>query len=98
MVNMLELTQSQEAEKIMRVLSQDNAHAHANSHQPAMRRIDAAIDANSYINNSSVAKTAMQKRRNIPLGAVGGNHNLLDGGLMSGPTTIMDSSLTPNNY
>ena len=63
-----------------------------------MRRIDAAIDANSYINNSSVAKTAMQKRRNIPLGAVGGNHNLLDGGLMSGPTTIMDSSLTPNNY
>lgn len=32
MVNMLELSQSQEADKIMRVLSQDNAHSHANSH------------------------------------------------------------------
>lgn len=63
-----------------------------------MRRIDAAIDANSYINNSSVAKTAMQKRRNIPLGAVGGHPNLHDGGIMTVPSSIMDPSLTPNNY
>jgi hypothetical protein len=62
-----------------------------------MRRIDPAIDANSYINNSSVAKTAMQKRRNIPLGAVGGNPNLHND-IMSGPPTIIDTTPTNNSY
>ena len=52
---------------------------HANSHQPALRRLDGnAIGPNSYLNNSSVAKTAMHKRRNIPLGALGGVHPNMD--------------------
>ena len=55
-----ELAQSQETQKIVRGLSQHNQqHANSNSHPAAHRKIESSFNANSYINNSSVAKTSM---------------------------------------
>ena len=63
----------------MRGLSQHNQqHANSNSHPAAHRKIESSFNANSYINNSSVAKTSMQKRRNISFGATGNNNYIND--------------------
>jgi hypothetical protein len=63
-----DLAQSQEAEKLVRGHSLNNNQSHHNSHPAAHRKIESSFNANSYINNSSVAKTSMQKRRNISFG------------------------------
>ncbi len=51
-----------------------NANHNSNSHPAAHRKIESSFNANSYINNSSVAKTSMQKRRNISFGGAGNNN------------------------
>ena len=59
-----ELAESQETDNLSRGMHEQGPPMH-NSHQPAHRKIESSFNANSYINNSSVAKTSMQKRRNI---------------------------------
>ena len=71
-----DLNQSQENEKFVRGMT-SNTNQNNNSHQAAHRKIESSFNANSYINNSSVAKTSMQKRRNISFGGAG-NNNYID--------------------
>ena len=61
---------------MVRGMSQNMTSQNNNSHPAAHRKIESSFNANSYINNSSVAKTSMQKRRNISFsGAVSTNKN-----------------------
>lgn len=52
--------ESHETENASRGLITEPSHPMHNSHQPAHRKIESSFNANSYINNSSVAKTSMQ--------------------------------------
>ena len=61
---------------MVRGMSHNATSQNNNSHPAAHRKIESSFNANGYINNSSVAKTSMQKRRNISFsGAVSNNKN-----------------------
>ena len=46
-------------------------------HKPGTKMLDS--NTNSYLNNSSVAKTAVHKRRNVSIGSVTTGGNNFDG-------------------
>lgn len=86
-----ELAQSQDAKKIVNSFTQNNSvptqntveGPTSNSHPSAQRKIESSFNSNSYINNSSVAKTSMQKRRNISFGGAGTNNYINDNGMQN---------------
>ena len=94
-----ELNQSQDTEKIIRGLSTDNSmNNHYNSHHQGHRKIESSFNANSYINNSSVAKTAMQTRRNISFGGNNdwANNIVSDRGIDTANTAQLNGISRPN--